>query len=164
MHFSLSSSGCILFLANFDWFMAVLQCIPCDWPDKQTNKQKTTTATTKSTNFNLYRILYKHNYNTCMKVVRLCSLVNCETYLWKSRFWYLVFGTRPFLFSFLTASLRCFGWIGPFSLHCSMVSQAEVQQKQHSKMWRTSFTSHSKTHPQPKQHKPAVYHWIKGIQ
>ena len=52
-----------------------------------------------------------------------------KLYLWNSRFWYLVFGTRPFRFSLLTASLRCFGCMGPFSLHCSIVSQAEYQKQ-----------------------------------
>ena len=50
-----------------------------------------------------------------------------KLYLWNSRFWYLVFGTRPFRLSLLTASLRCFGCMGPFSLHCSIVSHAKYQ-------------------------------------
>ena len=59
------------------------------------------------------------------------SLVHKCIYLCSRHFLYLVLGTRPFFFSFLLASLKCFGWIGPLVFHCFIMSHAMKQ------IWQT---------------------------
>ena len=48
-------------------------------------------------------------------------------YLCRSLFLYLVLGSIPFLLSFLTDSLKCFGCSGPASFNFSFISHAEIQ-------------------------------------